>query len=302
MLVLSSPDLKNWVLEKVWFFGKDVREPRWTTINDSLYLYSFTGSKHMFSFNPEDLLVTSSSGNGVWEEMASTTLKGYVPWRVREKDGLLYMSAYYGKDLYKQHHKGDLRLFISKNGRSWTPLTSHPQIDLPSAEEGEFIFDKNGDLYGTVRLESTGSLILKADRNNPGKWHYKMSKHKYDSALLFENEGDIYLVARRNLMGELDRSKRWLGANVKRMVDLAKYSLSGKVTALFKLNKENLEIEHVMDFPSTGDNAFPALVRVDDQSFVLFNYSSDINGPYKIWLEGQLGKTYIYYTMLSFDK
>ncbi len=102
-------------------------------------------------------------------------------------------------------------------------------------------------------------------------------------------------------MGEMDRSKNWLGSNFKRMLDLTKYSLSGKVTALYKLNKTDLTITHVMDFPSTGDNAFPALARMDQNSYLLFNYSSDIDGPYKVWLEGQFGKTFIYHTTLSFS-
>ena len=60
------------------------------------------------------------------------------------------------------------------------------------------------------------------------------------------------------------------------------------------MDKENLTWIHMADFPSTGDTAFPGIVKKDDGKWELFNYSSDIHGPEKSWMRGQLGKTMIY--------
>lgn len=302
MYILSSTDMQDWKVEHEIAMGRDKREPRFAIQGDSLYMYFFTGSKHWYEFKPDALLVTATDGNGKWSESASTGLDGYVPWRVRIKDGTMYMSAYYGVDLYNKNHKGDLRLFTSTDARTWQPLTAQPQIGEPTAEEGEFIFDKNGHLYGTIRLESTGSLIVRADSNDLGNWKYNRSKFKYDSALLFEHNDEIYLIARRNVPGEVDRSKKWLGENTQRLLNLAKYSLSSKKTALYKLDKTTLDIVHVMDFESNGDNAFPAIVKLSDHQYGIFNYSSDIDTDNKIWIEGQIGKTYLYYSTLTFEE
>lgn len=302
MYILSTTDMQDWKVESEIALGRDKREPRFAIQGDSLYMYFFTGSKNWYEFKPDALLVTVTDGGGKWSEPSTTGLDGYVPWRIRMKDGMMYMSAYYGVDLYNKNHKGDLRLFTSKDARTWQPLTEQPQIGEPSAEEGEFIFDKSGRLYGTIRLESTGSLIVSADSNDLGNWKYKRSKFKYDSALLFEHDDEIYLIARRNVPGEVDRSKKWLGDNTRRILNLTKYSLSSKKTALYKFDKENLDIVHIMDFESNGDNAFPAIIQLSENQYGVFNYSSDIDTDNKIWLEGQVGKTYLYYSTLTFEE
>ena len=60
-----------------------------------------------------------------------------------------------------------------------------------------------------------------------------------------------------------------------------------------------MEWKHLMDFPSTGDTAFPAITKLEEGKWWLMNYSSDIHGKQKNWLSGQLGKTFIYETVLQ---
>ena len=60
------------------------------------------------------------------------------------------------------------------------------------------------------------------------------------------------------------------------------------------------QLTHIQDFPSCGDNAFPAIAPINDNSYLLFNYSNDFNKKDKKWIFGQLSKTYIYYTILTF--
>ena len=85
------------------------------------------------------------------------------------------------------------------------------------------------------------------------------------------------------------------------MRNLIRYSITRKVTSLFKLNKSDLTMSLVTDFPSTGDNAYAGISKLDDNNYLLMNYSSNINGPKKNWIRGQLGKTYIYWTKLKFE-
>lgn len=350
LYVISSKDLKTWEYEYTIFTKSDLREPRFAVLKDSLYLYFFQGGTNFFKFEPKEISVIVTNGKqGEWTVPSSTGLDYFVPWRLRNKNDTLYLSAYYGKDLYSGKHQSDLRLFTSVNGRNFQPISTAPQIAIPTAEEGEFIFDRAQNLYATIRLEGTGSLICRADKDSLAKWNYKRYKHKYDSALLFEHEDDIYLVSRRNLDGAIDKSDyvykedsevkslakdvsayerdtvntllndttiklkteskevTVMANNVRakqpplRSSNLIRYSLTRKKTALFKFDKENLDIIPIMDFPSTGDCSYPAIQQLNEHDYLLMNYSSDIHRHEKNWLRGQLGKTYIYWTVLHFE-
>jgi len=300
LYVVSSNDRKTWKYETEYSYQKDIREPRFTILGDSLLLYFFIGGTKPLKFEPEEIRVSKTSGEG-WTKAENIGLDGFVPWRVRNRNDTLFMSSYYGKNLYSKNHQSDLRLFFSTDGIGWYKLTTQSQIDLPHAEEGEFIFASDGCMYATVRLESNGALICKGDNCAPEKWTYKRTKYKYDSALLFEHNNDVYLISRRNMNGEIDKVKHRKNEKKARLSNLIKYSITKKRTALFKLNKEDLSLTHILDFPSTGDNAFPAIAKIDTNNYWLMNYSSDITKREKNWISGQLGKTFIYETVLTFD-
>lgn len=300
LYIVSSTDMQHWNFEVEIKYGCDLREPRFIVYHDTLRLLFFTGGSNLFKFEPREILLTQTTGNSSWTTPVSVNLNGFVPWRLRSLNDTLYLSAYYGKNLYGKTHQSNLRLFHSTNAFDWKPISEKPQIDIARAEEGEFIFDKDGNLFATVRLEGTGSLVCKADRSDLVNWQTTRSKYKYDSALLFEYKNEIYLISRRNLDGEVDKVKNRKRENQGRANNLIRYSITQKVTALFKLNKENLTLSHLVDFPSTGDCSYPAIAPISETYFLLMNYSSNIKGRKKNWLNGQFGKTYIYQSMLKF--
>jgi hypothetical protein len=300
MYVVSSADLETWQYETEFALQRDVREPRFAVYRDTLNLYFFTGGTKPMRFEPNEVLLTRKAGNGSWSEQQSVNLDGFVPWRLRIRADTLYLSAYYGRGLYKGSHHSNLRLFYSTNGTGWHTLSTEPQIDILNAEEGEFIFDKKGDMYATVRLEGTGALVCKAPARSLSNWQQRRTKAKYDSALLFEHNDDIYLISRRNVDGDMDKVKNRKNDKQGRVRNLIRYSITRKVTALYKFDKDNLTVTPVIDFPSTGDNAYAGIAQVDANTYVVMNYSSDIAKRKKNWIRGQLGKTYIYWTKLRF--
>ncbi len=292
--VISSLDFNNWRFEKEIHLGNDLREPRFADYKNDLFLYFFEGGNHPLKFEPKHIWMTRLVDKSNWSPLVDLSLDGFVPWRLRVKEDTLYLSAYYGKDIYSSKHKGDLRLFKSTDGFNWQPISKSPQTPKIGGEEGEFVFDTLGNLWGTVRLEGDGGMIVHAKADNIAKWTTKYTKKKYDSALLLEHNNDIFLISRRNLDGNASK-----GDN--RLYNLIRYSFTRKKTALFKLNKENLSLDFIKDFPSTGDNSFPALANVKEQkgTYYLLNYSNDIYGKEKNWIRGQLGKTYIYFSILD---
>ncbi len=302
MYILSSEDLQSWTLEKEIHHGYDLREPRFVEHNGKLFFYFFEGSKSPFRFDPRHIWMLEYNPSSGWQPKKNIGLDGYVPWRLRTRNDTIYLSAYYGKGLYTSNHQSDLRLFTSVNGYDWKPLTEFAQVTLETCEEGEFIFDNDGHLWATVRLESEGSLIACADKDQPGDWCVNYSKYKYDSALMFTYNDEIYIVSRRNVDGTMAKAPKWFPENMKKKYNLVKYWLTTKKTALFKLDKSTMELKHLMDFPSTGDTAFPGIVQLDENRFLLFNYSSNIHDKNRNWFAGQLGKTYIYWTILKFGE
>ena len=296
VIVLSSKDLESWEFEKEIHLNSDLREPRFAVYKNTLFLYFFEGGKKFWKFEPQHLYVTYKDEKGKWTENERlSNLDGYVPWRLRVHEGLLYLSAYYGKNAYNSDPV-ELRLFTSENGMDFKPISKEPQILHPKGiGEGEFIFDQEGNIWGVARSEFDGSYTFFASKDSIDKWDYKYSEFKYDSSLIFEDNGTIFLIARRNLDGD----GRYVQRPGKERRNLLRYSFTKKKTAIFKLNKTEKSWIHLKDFKSTGDTAFPALVKKSNGKYILMNYSSDITKKEKNWIGGQLGKTYIYKTEMS---
>jgi hypothetical protein len=299
--IVSSIDLKNWTFEKEIKLGTDAREPRFCVYKDTLRFLFFESGSSLTKFEPHNIWNAETIGDGKWSALVDVNLPGFVPWRMRINNDTLLLSAYYGIDLYKSGHKGNLRIFKSTDAKNWTPISEKPQIDISGAEEGEFIFDSIGNLFATVRLESEGALICSAPKDNLQIWDFVKTRYKYDSGLLFLHGNDVYLVSRRNMDGEMDKANPKRKPAFRKKYNLIRYSFTKKKTALFKFNKEKKSLEWIMDFPSTGDNAFPGIVQIEPNKYVLFNYTNDPSKQEKTWIRGQFGKTYIYYTTLIFN-
>lgn len=296
--IMSSRDMMYWEKEYEIALGTDVREPRFLSFNGALFLYFFEGSKSPFRFDPKHIWMAEKKADG-WQKEIVEGMDGYVPWRIKRYDNDVLLSAYWGRGLYK-NHQGELRLYRSPDGRKWTAISEQAQVSVSGAEEGEFEFDQEGNLWACVRLEGEGALICYAEKNNLHEWKTFVSKKKYDSSCMFRHGQQIYLLARRNVDGNIDKLPKWLPDDIVRTYNLTRYSFTPKTTALYKLNTETKDFDWVMDIPGCGDNAFPAIVSAGENKYYILNYSNDFDNPDRIWFTGQLGKTFIYYITLSF--
>lgn len=292
LVILKTMNLVDYTVDTILGIGNDIREPRFCVKGDSLFLYFFEGGAKKFKFEPKKLWAIVKTTTSKWTAPADQQLDGFVPWRVRNINSTFYLSAYYGVNLYNKDHHSNLRLFTSSNGLQWKPLSDSAQCNLDFAEEGEFIADTKGELWGTIRFEGFGGALFHAEKNNWAKWVFYRTDYKYDSALLFNVGDDTYLIARRNLDGKANRFKS-------RNRNLIRYSLTRKCTSLYKINKTQKTIDPILDFPSTGDNAYAGIVQTGANEYAVFNYSSDPKHP-KNWIRGQLGKTNIYMHLLKF--
>jgi hypothetical protein len=304
--IARSVDGRNWACIHTLHLGTDLREPRFYVHDGQLHLVFCQLGISMFKFQPRTVWVTRMDDSLRWSPPHNTCLEGYVPWRVRNhQTGQPLLSAYYGVDLYKHGNHAGIQLFATTNGLDWQTLTPEPQVVARGAEEGEFIFDAQGHLWATVRLEGAGGLLAWAPADEPTRWQTLATKYKFDSALLFEHRTGIYLIARRNVDGTAEKNPWWLPRGMRRGYNLLRYSLTPKRTALYRYDTQNKQIVWLMDLPSTGDTAFAGIAPLTDDpnpdAFLVLNYSNDPWKKDRSWLNGQLGTTNLYAFTLSFE-
>jgi len=303
IVVLRSSDRQTWECDTEFHVGRDIREPRFLVYRDTLFLYFFYAGTNAFKFEPQGIHVTSLGNDGKWSEPKPVFKPGYVDWRIRTFDNKAYMSVYNGAGLYTTADRpGDLRLLVSENGYDWTPISDKPQVDAVSAEEGEIIFDKDGNLYATVRQETGGALVCRADKSDLSKWQCVHTTEKYDSALLFSHGDEFYVVARRNIAGPFVSGGEWLPKKWQRAWWMMRYSMTRKRTSLYRLDTEKLMLRPLLDFPSKGDTAFAGIVPLDENTYWLANYSCPLDGHDWPWMIGQITGTCIYDTILHIER
>ncbi len=100
IVVLRSPDRKQWVKEGEFQFDCDLREPRFLVFNGKLFLYFYQAGKNPFGFSPKSIYATERTPEGGWAQARPIFKPGYVVWRAKAYGDTAYMSVYYGKGLY----------------------------------------------------------------------------------------------------------------------------------------------------------------------------------------------------------
>jgi hypothetical protein len=173
--------------------------------------------------------------------------------------------------------------------------------------EAEFEFGADGELFAVGRNEAGddvngfGSVVCHAPPESPAQWTCRRDPKKYDSPLMFSHGGEIYLVARRTLSegGAYDQRFGW-GA-VRSIANALDYVTTGKRCSVFHYIKAEGRVAFLLDLPSRGDTCFPGFLQGGDaDEVVLYDYSSDIDGPDVAWSVGQRRPTYIYRHVLRF--
>jgi len=302
LIIVSSTDAKKWDLEKIIHIGRDMREPRFLVYKDRLFFYYFSAGKNPWTFSPQHIWALEYKGPKQWTEPRKVWKPGYVVWRAKTHNGVALMATYMARGVTetKGDEPSEVTFLKSEDGINWAPYDSAIPVQVFGGGEAAFEFDAQGNFYTVVRNESGATKICNAPASNIAKWECKKSPMKYDSPLMFRHKETIYLVARRNPAGIYWRDVRLLKGGKKSLYLMFRYWITKKRTALYRYNTEKMEIEWLFDFPSRGDTAFPAITKLNENQYLLFNYSSPIDGLDRSWVGGQLRNTYIYSTVITF--
>ncbi len=310
LYIVSSTDQgETWDYEAEVFMGSDMREPKFLAVGGKLMFYFFQAGTNRFAFQPQHSYAMQRIELGQWTEPEKIYKPGCVIWTSKTFNDKAYIAMYCGGAIFTEAVEGAERgthFLTTDNGYDLYPVVAGKPVAWPNPSETAFSFDDDKDLYITMRSgelqgDAFGSQVCKAGSDDLANWTCVGTTYKYSSPLMFTHDNEVYLIARRNLDGEYDKGKRWMPDPMEALYYEARNWWTGNRTSLYKLDKETLIMEVLFDFPSKGDTAFPGLVQVDDNSYLMYNYSNDPDGKDYVWMNGQLGKTNIYSTVISFE-
>ena len=309
-VLASDDDGKTWSHEATVKRGRDMREPRLLSWDGKLFLYFFEAGTSAWSFKPNRIFAMERRTDGTWTEPVAISGKGYVVWRTKVVRGVPYMMAYKGgAAIYNGSREPlEVEMLTTSDGYQWVPVDPERRaVYRGGGSEADFELADDGTLFAVIRNEAGdetgwGSKVCRAPKGDIANWECVSDRRKFDSPLVFKHGGEIYLIARRNLTGsgKYDLGWRRLPHVLQQICYEAAYWLTPKRTALYRFDRDRLGIEWLFDFPSRGDTAFPALVPLNDRQYLLFNYSSPLEGADKSWLRGMLTATNIYSTVITF--
>lgn len=309
--VVSSTDEVNWRFETRFATGADLREPRFLSHNGRLMLYMARLGSDPFAFEPQGMSLSERQDSGAWTKLESVGPKGFIVWRTRVVQGRALMVGYTGgENLYKFDGKPmQVHVLASQDGRTWQPAFGRDAVVLEGGgSETDFTITPNGKLFAVARNEAGdsdgyGSKLCTAEPGHFNAWKCRTDPKKYDSPLVFSHGGEVFLIGRRNVTesGHYDVSG---GPRMVRVIrnELA-YISSAKRCALWRWDEVQGRVAFVMDLPSRGDTCFASMIEGDEpDQVVVYDYSSDINGPDLPWAAGQRRDTFVYRHVLRFTK
>lgn len=308
MEVVSSEDEKTWRFEGRLRTGFDLREPRFLSLGDRLFLYVSRLGKDPFDFEPHGVSVAEIGGGGVGP-LETLTDDGSIFWRARQIGGAGVVVSYRGgENLYSIGTSPVVvDLLKTTDGRRFEPFDSAKRsVLVGGASETDFALFADGSLFAVARNEAGdemgwGSKICTAPAGHTTTWSCRAEPKKYDSPFVFTHRGEAYLVARRNRTGD---GRYDVGAGprpVRALRNQVAYITEAKRCSLFHYDRAAGELGFVLDLPSRGDTCFPAVLDgANESEHVVYDYSSDIDGPDLPWAAGQRRPTYVYRHVLRF--
>jgi len=311
MWLVSSRDLgETWSLEHRISIGSDMREPRFVSYKNRLFLMFFEAGSDMFEFDPRRVWRTWFEAPGRWTELEVMVDQPEVPWDVKVRHGNVYLTSYMGNH-YETGQESSVEVYFSQSvdGSTFTRVNGREYVYKGGVSECAFEFDQTGNLWVVTRNEDGdssgfGSHVCFAPREDLSAWQCPAtcSPHRYDSPEMFRHGDDIFLVARRDIGGPYDMGLTGLSFDEQKEKYLMSYSLRAKTTALYKIDQAHREVVHLTDLPGAGDTAFASVKRMDAHSYLMVNYTSPLDDPDITWLAGQASNrgTQLYLMTITF--
>jgi hypothetical protein len=315
--IVRSADQETWTHEATLTMGTDLREPRFLSHNGELLLYFAALGSSATDFEPGQTYHVVRDGSGAWGEPQLTFDDGFIPWRMYEWDGVPVMVGYVGgDDIYDFGDTGEyapslqVKLLTTSDGRTWSAYVPGKEtVYTGGGSETAIARLEDGSLVAVMRNEAGdqdgwGSKVCTAPADALADWTCSHDPKKYDSPLVFRHGSRVWLVGRRNLndTGNYDLGYDHLDARNATLQYQVDYWNHPKRCSLWEVHADTRTVEFVLDLPSRGDTCFASALPMGGDDWIVYNYSSPVDGPDVNWVDGQLGETRIYKQMLTLPR
>ncbi len=310
LYVVSTADHQTWRFEGVFNEEADLREPRFMVFEGQLTLFYARLGTDALSFEPGVTKRTLYRGPNAWSGPEVVFEPGFIPWRIKHRDGVAYLIGYTGGEHIYSGEEGELQVYWlrSDDGETWTPVEGDGIILRGGLSETDFAFLESGAVVAVGRNEAGddggfGSRVCRAEAGAYDSWRCVDDLRKFDSPHVFRQGQSVYLIGRRNVTetGYFD-----LGGDgplpQRRLANLADYWVRPKRCALWRVDVDRLLVTHLLDFPTAGDTCFASTIPVGPHQRLMYDYTSPPDAPDTVWMDGQHGPTQIYRTTLVFPE
>jgi len=312
MFVVSSTDQRRWRFEGVFNFNRDVREPRLLVYHGKLLLYMALLGSNPSGFEPGGTVVARWLGPNRWTKPRHILKPDFIPWDIAVHRGRAYMLGYTGGGgTFSPNPPPKYVYWLrSRDGYRWRGVNPrHPIVYKGQCGETSFAFRPGGGIVTACQTEEVDSLgwgakICTAPAAATWRWTCRGDARRLDSPFVFIDRGHAYVIARRQVAfnGEYD----YLDTNLPdtdaqfAMYD-SEYAATTKRCALWSINLRTRGFRPIVDVPGVGDTCYPSVIRRRRHRYLVYNYTSPLDGGDPPWGTALLvGRTLIYRQTLTF--
>jgi len=312
LYVVSSTDQKHWRFEGDFTYGRDLREPRFVVWKKHLYFYFSLLGTNAAAFDPGGLEVSRYIAPGKWVKPHHILQPDFIAWSVKVHRGRLYMTGYTGGGGTFQPNPPpkDVYFLTSTDAENWVPVDpKHKIVYTGQCGETDFAFLPSGGLVTACQTEEVdklgwGAKICTAPPNAIAVWTCAGDKRRLDSPYVFSYRGQAYVIARRqpNFGGNYDLGVPNLSDNdaTFALYD-GSYAATTKRCSLWSIDTKKRTFAPLFDVPGVGDTCYPEVIRQSHGRFLVYNYTSPLDGTDPPWGTALTqGETQIYRMVLQF--
>lgn len=310
LYVVSTKDQVRWAFEGAFRFGRDLREPRLLSWRGQLFLYFALLGANPVAFEPGGTMVTRRLGPGRWTTPRRILFDDFIPWGVKLYRGTPYMLGYTGGGgtFTPDPPPKDVYWLTTSDGFRWRAVVpGHAVVYRGGCAETDFDFLENGTLVTACQTENKdalgwGAKVCTAPATNTARWTCRGDPRRLDSPFVFTHGDAVYVIARRQpyFNGDYDLHLAVPEDNARFAAYDALYAGTPKRCALWLIEEKTRRFMPVMDIPGLGDTCYPSVLPRGRDRYLVYNYTSPLDGPDVPWGIALFGNTIIYRTTLTF--
>jgi hypothetical protein len=312
LYVISSADQEHWRLEGQFAYGRDVREPRLFVWRKRLFLYFALLGSNAAAFEPGGTLATRWLAPGKWAKPFRILYDDFIPWAVKAHRGKAYMLGYTGGGGTFQPNPPPKHVYwlTTRDGWHWVPVDpARPIVYTGQCGETDFAFLPDGRLVTACQTEEVdklgwGAKVCTAPARDTASWTCRGDTRRLDSPFVFVYGSNAYVIARRqpNFGGEYDLHASAIpDTDAQFALYDASYAATTKRCALWSIDTSTRAFTPLVDLPGVGDTCYPSIIRQPRGRFLVYNYTSPLDGTDPPWGTAlTVGETIIYRMTLQF--